>query len=253
MDAISATSLRIILILIGVLVLAGIYFFARPREQGRRLPFRRKVEGRIEPVLGDARSDDVDGEGVEPEQGELDVALQRELDRLSTTVSADRRVAPTGGERPAGVPVDKIVTLYVTARPGEMLRGDDVVVAAEKAGLRFGSMRIFHRLVDGRPDAGPVFSMANMLKPGNFDMERISDLATPGLSFFITLPGPLSALDAWDTLLPAAQRIAELLDAEVLDEDHNALGRQRIAGLREELRDWDRHHEGPEIKLPPRR
>ena len=34
----------------------------------------------------------------------------------------------------------------------------------------------------------------------------------------MALPGPLSALDAWDALLPTAQRMAELLDAIVPDE-----------------------------------
>jgi cell division protein ZipA len=95
--------------------------------------------------------------------------------------------------------------------------------------------------------------MANMVKPGYFDMGRIGDLATPGVTFFITLPGPLPALDAWETMLPAAQRIAELLGGALLDEDHNALGRQRVAGLREELRAWDRQHEGPVIGAPPMR
>ncbi|HET7562216.1 MAG TPA: cell division protein ZipA [Rhodanobacteraceae bacterium] len=254
MDVVSAGTLRIILIIIGVLILAGIYFFARPREQGRRLPFRRRGDARVEPVLGDTSgADAADDDGVPPEQGELDVALERELHRLGATVTEGRRAAPSGGERPPGFSVDKIVTLYVTARAGESLRGSDIVVASEKAGLRFGAMRIFHRLVDGKPDAGPVFSMANMMKPGYFDMDGIADLETPGLSFFITLPGPLPALDAWDTMLPAAQRIAELLDGELLDEDHNALGRQRIAGLREELREWDRRHEGTDIKPVTRR
>jgi len=83
-------------------------------------------------------------------------------------------------------------------------------------------------------------------------MTRIGELATPGLTFFVTLPGPLPALDAWEAMLPAAQRIAELLNGELLDEDRNALGRQRVAGLREELRAWDRQHEGTLI-TPPRR
>jgi cell division protein ZipA len=54
-------------------------------------------------------------------------------------------------------------------------------------------------------------------------------------------------------MLPTAQRIAELLGGELLDEDRNALGRQRVAGLREELRAWDRQHEGHEIGAPPAR
>jgi cell division protein ZipA len=86
-----------------------------------------------------------------------------------------------------------------------------------------------------------------MLKPGNFDLGRVDALRTPGLSFFMALPAPIPALDAWDAMLPTAQRLAELLDGQVLDEERNALGRQRIAHIRDELRGWDRDHEGKEI------
>ncbi|MBS0382410.1 MAG: cell division protein ZipA [Proteobacteria bacterium] len=250
--------LRIIIAAIGVVILLAIYLFGRPRKpgQGRRtlLP---KVSGeRVEPVMGetgDVGEAAAEDEAV-PQQGELDVALQRELDRLGATVAADRKAgAPPAGERPHEFPVDRIVSLFVVAANGDVFHGSDIVVAAEKAGLRYGAMHIFHRLVEGRPDAGPVFSMANMMKPGYFDMGRVGELTTPGVTFFITLPGPLPALDAWEAMLPTAQRIAELLGGELLDEDRNALGRQRVAGLREELRAWDRQHEGHEIGAPPRR
>jgi cell division protein ZipA len=90
--------------------------------------------------------------------------------------------------------------------------------------------------------------MANMVKPGSFDMSRLDALQTPGVTLFMTLPGPLPALDAWEMLLPTAQRLAELLDATVLDEGRNALGRQRIAHLRDELRAWDRKQERNQIR-----
>jgi cell division protein ZipA len=79
-------------------------------------------------------------------------------------------------------------------------------------------------------------------------MARVGALRTPGVTFFMTLPGPLPALDSWDMMLPAAQRVAELLDAQVLDEEHNALGRQRIQHIREELRAYDRKQERNVIK-----
>lgn len=271
-EAISPTTLRIVIAVIGVVILVVIYWFGRPRKRasGRRVVARRGDDARVEPVLGDTHDALEDPAATEPpEQGELDVDLRRELDRLGATVTADRRggvapphqptaepgpaAEPTAGQRPQELPVDRIVTLFVAAREGEAFGGSDIVVAAERAGLRFGAMHIFHRLVDGRPEAGPVFSMANMMKPGYFDMARIGELATPGVTFFATLPGPVPALDAWDAMLPAAERIADLLGGLLLDEDHNALSRQRIAGLREELRLWDRHHEGEMIRTPPRR
>ena len=114
--------------------------------------------------------------------------------------------------------------------------------------MRLGDHAIFHRLVEGRPDHGPVFSVANMVKPGSFDMSQVATLRTPGLTVFMTLPGPIPALDAWDTMFPAAQRLAELLDAQVLDANHNAIGRQTIQHVRDDLRAWDRQRERNVIK-----
>ncbi|PIV33239.1 MAG: cell division protein ZipA, partial [Lysobacterales bacterium CG02_land_8_20_14_3_00_62_12] len=78
--------------------------------------------------------------------------------------------------------------------------------------------------------------------------ETLRSLETPGLTLFMALPGPLSALEAWDAMLPTAQRIAELLEGEVLDEDRNAVNRQRIQFMRDELRQYDREQAKQTIK-----
>ena len=72
------------------------------------------------------------------------------------------------------------------------------------------------------------------------------------IAFFLTLPTSINALDAWETMEPTAKRMAELLDGVVLDEQRNALGRQRVAHIREELRTYDRQHESPPITRSPR-
>ncbi|TAM38359.1 MAG: cell division protein ZipA [Rhodanobacter sp.] len=298
------------LLIVGLIVLALIWLFGQPRkEQGKR---RTASEGhgreRREPTVGGSSlADDPffrqGNEGsvennpavARPFQGELDVGLREELERLGATLSGEQaqgrprhrlaghaasivdalrapsdtdqsptppvagkppisapaapRPAPRSdlGRRPAQLPVERIVTLFVVAREGGHFNGADLVVAAEKAGLEFGDMGIYHRLVDGKRELDPIFSVANMLKPGNFDLARLDALRTPGVSFFMTLPTPIPALDAWDAMLPTAQRLAELLDGQVLDEERNALGRQGIAHIRDQLRGWDRDHEGKEI------
>ncbi|GAA0706819.1 cell division protein ZipA [Dokdonella soli] len=239
------------LIVIGAIALVLIYLFGRPRkpEQGERRAARRGGDGeRVEPTFGDPNAPG------QPEQGELDVSMRSELDRLGAAVAehggGPSHVSPVRsnvGVRPDRQ-IERIVTLFVAARAGDTLAGSDVVVAAEKAGLQFGDMGIFHRLVLGKKVEGPVFSMANMVKPGNFDMTQLDSVRTPGVTLFMTLPGPLPALDAWEMLLPTAQRLAELLDAQVLDEGRNALGRQRIAHIRDELRAWDRQQERNQIR-----
>ncbi|MEO7072805.1 MAG: cell division protein ZipA [Rhodanobacter sp.] len=323
---------------VGVIVLALIWLFGQPRNaQGKRRPLPGvRREERHEPVLGEHSDDSAlafgaldlpsapNGSSARPDQGELDVGLRTELERLGATLSGQHMpspenavtvtpvapVAPTPakpqpkladhvasiidalrappapgadtqpvnaavtqpaapattatvapateplmtppprsdlGRRPAKLPVERIVTLFVVAREGALFNGADLVVAAEKAGLEFGDMGIYHRLLDGKRELGPIFSVANMLKPGNFDLAHLDTLHTPGMSFFMTLPAPLPALDAWDAMLPTAQRLAELLDGHVLDEERNALGRQCIAHIRDQLRAWDRDHEGKAI------
>ena len=253
-QAIGTTELRIIIGVVGVVIFALIYFFGRPRRpgQGRRKLFQRDGGDRVEPTMSE-----VDADGKSIAQGEEDKNLRSELNKLGSAIAEQRsestsatgRKGPLPGVRPASQPVDRIITLYVAARPTETIHGASLIVAAEKAGLVFGDKGIFHRLVSGRPEAGPIFSMANMLKPGNFDMRQIDELRTPGVCFFMALPGPIPALDGWDALLPTAQRLAELLDATVLDEERNALGRQRIAHIRDELRAYDRKQEKNQIKL----
>jgi cell division protein ZipA len=235
------TVLRIGIAIAGVLLIAAIYFFGRPRKpgQGRRVA-ERSDGSRIEPTLGAQ----LEGElaGSEP-------IVQSELE-LSGRESADAGHNDLGRRGEASF--EKIITLYVAARAGEKLRGPDIVVAAEKAGLAYGHMQIFHRLVENHPERGPIFSVANIMRPGSFDMATIQELETPAIAFFLTLPAPLTALDAWEKMLPTAQRMAELLDGVVLDESRNALGRQRIAHIRDELRGYDRQHEAPPLTKPAR-
>jgi len=275
---------RLIIGIACVILIAAIWFLGKPRkpDQGRRVDGRRtdaqrpsagrSAADRSEPTLGDTPDhdlpDDRDPLANRAEQTSFnlpDAVSDGDYDRVQDDARQDSaksgllRPSLVGASRPmpASQPTlgirqeaefDRIVTLYVAARAGHQLNGPDLVVAAEKAGLVHGHMSIYHRLVDGHPELGPVFSVANMVKPGTFDLTRVQEMRTPGISFFMTLPAPMLALDAWDAMLPTAQRMAELLDALVLDEERNALGRQRIAHIRDELRAYDRKREQQTIR-----
>lgn len=238
MEGISDTNLmRIGIGVVAVIVFLVILFTSRSRQaQGRRLAAASETSERLEPTLRETIEAEAAAEG-------------RAATGPADDGAGDAGVAgaDTRGSRPTSQ-YDKIVSVYLVARAGQSLSGADLVVAAEKAGLVYGHMNIFHRMVDQHPEMGPIFSVANLVKPGHFDLRSIKELQTPGVNFFITLPGPLSALDAWDTLLPTAQRMAELLDAVLLDEQRNALGRQRIANIRDEMRAYDRAREKATIR-----
>jgi cell division protein ZipA len=238
--------LRIGIVIAGLLLMIAIYIFGRPRKPGQGRKVREDAPSRAEPRLDSSptKTGFADGSPAGNQYAGAEYAEQSDIPFEEPTTPPPS--GPEVGKRDREE-FDKIVTLYVAARAGQQLHGPDIVVSAEKAGLSYGYMNVFHRLVDGRPQAGPVFSVANIKKPGSFEMAEIQSLETPAIAFFLTLPAPIPALDAWEKMLPTAQRMAELLDGVVLDESRNALGRQRIAHIRDELRAYDRQHEAPPI------
>lgn len=246
------TLLRIGILIAGLILIGAIVFFGRPRRQGqgKRVPRESVADGfiRTEPTLGGQATDnDYVADNYDERASQPELALDT-VETASASISA---ASSDLGKR-NDESFDKIVTLYLAARAGTKLHGPDIVVAAEKTGLVYGHMGVFHRLVDNHPERGPVFSVANIMKPGSFDMANIQSMETPAIAFFLTLPAPVAALDAWETMLPTAQRMAELLDGVVLDESRNALGRQRIAHIRDELRAYDRQREAPPLTKPGR-
>ncbi|MEE7565467.1 cell division protein ZipA, partial [Xanthomonas sp. Kuri4-3] len=186
--------IRIGILAAGLLLVVAIFLFGRPKKpaQGRRVETPDTAgRQRREPVIsaedgaGAGEPGDYSGEVSQPELG---------LDASDPELGSDL------GKRP-NQDFDQIVSLFVAAKAGEVLRGEDIVVAAEKTGLVFGHMNVFHRLVEGHPERGPIFSMASILKPGSFDMGSIREMETPAIAFFLTLPAPMTALDAWEKML----------------------------------------------------
>jgi len=248
-------SLRLILLLIGLLVLAAIVLLHKPQGESRR-NHQRWLANRREPNLGEqspssaaaARETRRQESPSSPANLAAGLASARMIARApdqdenaQEQDDQDRAAAdqgPSRGHRD-GKP-DKIITLYVQRRAGRRINGSELLDSAIKAGLDFGEMNIFHRLHEGETE--PVFSVANLTAPGHFDPANWNIFDTPGVTFFLTLPAPVSALDAWDAMLATARRMAELLEAEVLDDARCLVTRQRIAQLREEMREYDRRH-----------
>jgi cell division protein ZipA len=240
---VETSTLRWILIVIGVLIVASIFFFGNPEKKRKPKASRRPADEpktRREPTL--------DGSGKEPELAEpeadfeVDESSQRELDidapRLDTEPAKPAQARRPQPQRPAGPPPDQIVSLFLLARDNHVITGAELLQATVNTGMEFGEMNIFHRLPEGMER--PVFSLANAAKPGHFERDEWNTFETTGVVLFMTLPGPLPALDAWDSMLATGRRIGEILHAELLDEERNPFTRQKEAQLREQMRKYDR-------------
>ena len=165
------------------------------------------------------------------------------LDWLDALEAEERlRPAPDLAE-PGRLPRDvepEVFMLNVVARKPEGFRGDDILHILLACDLRFGDMSFFHRH-EFEAGRGPIqFSVANMMQPGVFDIDNMSDFTTPGLVFFVTLPGPDDMMKAFDYMLETAQAVARNLDGDVLDETRSALTRQTMEHSRQQIRDLER-------------
>ena len=232
------STLRWIIIVIGVLILASIFLFGNPDKKRKPRASRRmeniKTE-RHEPTLDSLSAPESSSgeEYEEPDQGELEIG---EVGGGGLGPSTEK--PSSGPKKQSAPPPDKIKSLFLLAADNHIINGAELLQAALNTGMEFGDMNIFHRIPEGTEKA--VFSMANAAKPGHFDREPWNTFETSGVVLFMTLPGPAFALDAWDSMYATAQRMSEILHANLLDEEQNRFTRQKEALIREEMRDYDR-------------
>lgn len=226
-----SATLRWIIIIIGLVILAVIFLFGNPSKKRPPKASRRKAKAekvRREPTLDPAE--------------QTPAAVQTDSETGQGELPIGDVVEPAPQPKPpsklAGPPPDKIITLFLMAPDNHVISGADLLEAAVKTGMTFGDMNIFHRTVEGSDK--PAFSLANAVKPGYFDKEAWNTFETSGVALFLTLPGPTLALDGWDAMLATARRMAGILKAELHDEEHTPFTRQKEAEVREEMRLYDR-------------
>jgi cell division protein ZipA len=134
----------------------------------------------------------------------------------------------------------EVFMLNVVARKSDGFRGADILHILLACDLRLGDMNFFHRHEFEAGRGAIQFSVANMMQPGVFDIDNMTDMNTPGLVFFLTLPGPEDMMKAFDYMLETAQAVSRNLGGDVLDESRSVLTRQTLEHCRQQIRDLER-------------
>ena len=78
----------------------------------------------------------------------------------------------------------------------------------------------------------PLFSLANMVEPGNFDINTMEQMNTPGLVMFQCLPSPIDPQVIFELMLNTAQRLAEILAADVCDDSRKLIDESKLNSIR---------------------
>ncbi|UJZ93241.1 cell division protein ZipA [Photobacterium damselae subsp. damselae] len=128
------------------------------------------------------------------------------------------------------------ISLCVHARNGGVLMGRQLFTALENHGLIFGENSVYHRHLDRAGTQPVIFSVTNLVAPGNFPDINDAHFETPGIGFFLMLPCPGRADDNFNMMLQTAQRIADDLNADVLDHERNMITPYRITAYRDKAK-----------------
>ncbi len=81
---------------------------------------------------------------------------------------------------------DQIIILYILAQPDDSFSGESFKTAVTEAGLEHGEFDFFHLTSSSETNQGTkVYSLANMYKPGSFELESIDKFSTTGLCAFM--------------------------------------------------------------------
>lgn len=199
-----ADTVRLILIIIGALVILGLFLWERRRGS--------EDEAEDEQVYGGAGASEGGHPKQEPRIGSLGDGAGRAgadgIDRRDG--SADDDAAPL------------LIQLSVAKRSGDFA-GAEIVEVAESCGLRPGDMDIFHCLDEFDDGTRIYFSMANMVKPGTFPFEAMEDFSTPGMMLFAQLEGYPEDLTILEEMIATARKLANTLGGDVLDDTRRPL------------------------------
>ncbi|MDG1132917.1 MAG: cell division protein ZipA [Pseudomonadales bacterium] len=173
---------------------------------------------------------------------ETSFALKSDVRKKDSTVAKASAVEITGSpqvdERTPPTSPDELIILGVLAKSGSVFKGAELVDALRGQGLKFGNMSIFHR-IDSTTDQ-QLFSVANALEPGTFDLADMQALETPGITFFLQLPVPGDAFETLEDMLLSARTVAAALGGDVKDDQMNTLTGQTVEHMRQRLADYAR-------------
>jgi cell division protein ZipA len=192
-------------------------------EPVRSNPIPDYRRGRLEPTLG---SDEV--------TQEMQTQPMSAASSSAPTLSSSESPAPRRSDR------RKVLSLRLSLAP-QRVEGAKLQEVLTAELLSHGKYEIFHR---SHADGQSVFSIASMVEPGTFDLEKMNETLYPGVTLFAQLPGPVPGMHALNEMVACARRLHTALGGVLQDDRGVPLTVHRIERMRQEVREFERPASG---------
>ncbi len=170
-----------------------------------------------------------------------DDQMRIDFDTVDPVINENKAAAKaqsTSGSKHAIEP--EFLSLNVKVSKNNPIPGAQLIASLLTLGFKFGDSDIFHRHVNSNGKGPILFSLANMFKPGVFDVEHMETQQYYGLSLFMSLPIEGDAHQVFNMMHNAARKLADEFGAQVLDEHRSGLTQQGLQHYVERIREFER-------------
>jgi cell division protein ZipA len=134
----------------------------------------------------------------------------------------------------------EVLVLNVQSANNNPILGSALLPMLLTLGFKFGDQDIFHRHVHSNGKGPVLFSLANMFKPGDFDIDNLENFTTGGVLLFMILPIEGEPHQVFNMMHNAARKIAEEFSAQIYDGKRTLLTKQSLQQYVEKIREFER-------------
>ena len=198
------------------------------QEDTKRSGTKRKTSQRRrqEPTLGDDQ-------------------MHIDFDTSEATVNSDNKQTAKTPSSPSSTDSvasteQEVLVVNVRVADESPIAGAALLPLLLTLGFKFGDQDIFHRHVNANGKGPVLFSLANMFKPGVFDIDNLENFSTHGVSLFMILPIEGDAHQVFNMMHNAARKIADEFDGQILDGRRSVLTKQGLQQYMEKIREFER-------------
>ncbi|MGB1261582.1 MAG: cell division protein ZipA [Cognaticolwellia sp.] len=149
--------------------------------------------------------------------------------------------ATSNEKKPAAADIEpQVIVLSVVMQQGQAMSGAALLPTLLTLGMKYGEMNIFHRHQDNAGNGKVTFSLANLMKPGTFDLDDIENFSTQGITLFMTLPNAGDAFEVFEQMLSAAKQLAVEFGGQLLDDKRSVMTKQTEQHYMGLIREFER-------------
>ncbi|KOR31313.1 hypothetical protein TI04_01430 [Achromatium sp. WMS2] len=243
---ISADILRLIFIIFGILMILGVYLWEKfqqietPGENGWREMQSQAMDGMVIPGAAGRLS-----QGTAHGETRYTGRRTAKPPNLKPDVQPPRKeTTPDPEDNYWYSELPSLILQLNIGSKNLQFEGPNIVRAAEAAGMKIDTIGMFHYYVpQENGDDVLLFTLANIVKPGIFPMEKIVEFKTPGLTIFAQLPAPVDGFSLFSTMLDKAKIITKSLKGELQDETHSRLTNQTIEHIYTQITEFQRQEQ----------